>query len=69
MAGVVEELNELVRRETTERVTLKKAFEFAEKLIVLGKMTLEEISVACELPLEKVRELAANISAQPKESN
>ncbi len=69
LAGVVEELNELVRRETTERVTLKKAFEFAEKLIVLGKMTLEEISVACELPLEKVRELAANISAQPKESN
>ncbi len=65
MAGVVEELNELVRQYTT----ISNMINMAKKLIVLGKMTLEEISVACELPLEKVRELAANISAQPKESN
>ena len=57
MAGVVEELFDKVQ------------FDVAKNLIEIGKMTLEEISIACELPLEKVRELAANIPTQPKEPN
>ncbi|MBE8952617.1 MAG: hypothetical protein SR1Q7_05675 [Quinella sp. 1Q7] len=65
MAGVVEELNELVRQDTT----ISNMINMAKKLLVDGGMSIEKISSLCELPLEKVRELAANISAQPKESN
>ena len=47
MAGVMDELNELVRQDATIKTMIK----------------------ICELPLEKVRELAANIPTQPKEPN
>ena len=58
MAGVVEELNERVRRETT----LKNMIDMAKKLLCESKFSLEEIASLCELPLEKVRELAAENS-------
>ena len=66
LAGVVEELNERVRRETAKRVrretSLKNMIDMAKKLLGLGKMSFEEIASLCELPLEKVRELAAESS-------
>ena len=65
MAGVMDELNELVRQDAT----IKTRIKLAKNLIAMDKMTLEEISIACELPLEKVRELAANVPIQPKEPN
>ena len=62
MDDFMSEIVERVRRETA----LEQAVEFAKKMIALGKLTLEEISNICELPLEKVQELAANISAETK---
>ena len=55
MAGVIERLIEQATRETTERTIL----DMAKKLIAGGKLALEEISALCDLPIEKVRELAA----------
>ena len=37
--------------------------EIARKMIELGKLSLEEIANICELPIEKVRELAAEKSS------
>ena len=63
MAGVIDELIEEATRETTERVkretTERTIFDMAKKLIAGGKLALEEISALCDLPIEKVRELAA----------
>lgn len=36
--------------------------EIARKMIESGKLSLEEIANICELPIEKVRELAAEKS-------
>ncbi|MBR0287818.1 MAG: hypothetical protein IJQ82_02445, partial [Selenomonadaceae bacterium] len=66
LAGVVEELNERVRRETAKRVrretTLKTMIDMAKKLLCESEFSLEKIASLCELPLEKVRELAAESS-------
>ncbi|MBQ7454774.1 MAG: PD-(D/E)XK nuclease family transposase [Selenomonadaceae bacterium] len=51
MAGVIEEIR--------ERAILENTINMAKKLISIGKMTLEEIAAICELPLEKVQELAS----------
>lgn len=75
MAGVIDELiaeaTEQVKRETTERVeretTERTIFDMAKKLIAGGKLALEEISAICDLPIEKVRELAATKNNQTLE--
>ena len=58
MAGVMDRIK--------EQVLLEQAVEFAKKLIVDGELSLKKIAKLCELPLEKVQELAANISAETK---
>ena len=55
LAGVMEEL---VNQNTTALVH-EKLLNSARKMIERGKMTLEEITEDLNLPLEKVRELAA----------
>lgn len=55
MAGVMEELR------------LESMLDIAKKLIAQGKSTLEEIADICNLPLEKVRELAAKNSPESLE--
>ena len=54
VSGVMEEF----RRDVTAQQSLK----MARKMLENGKMTLEEIADICELPPEKVRELAAEKS-------
>ncbi len=56
MAGVMDRIK--------EQVLLEQAVEIAKEMIALGKLTLEEISSVCELPLEKVQELAASTPAK-----
>lgn len=63
IAGVIEELIEQVKRETTERTI----FYMAKKLIADGGLALEKISAICNLPIEKVRELAAEKANQTLE--
>ena len=46
-----------------EQTRNEKAIRIAVNLIEAGKMSLEEIADACELPLEKVVELAKGKSA------
>ena len=60
MDDFMSEIVERVRRETA----LEQAVEFAKKMIALGKLTLEEISDICKLPLETVQELAASTPAK-----
>ncbi len=63
MAGVMEEIAERVRQDTTERVrretTLKNTINMAKKMLAESDLSLEEIAEYCELPLEKIQELAA----------
>lgn len=49
-----------------DKIFYEKMIEIAKEMIALGKLNLEEISNICELPFEKVQELAANISAETK---
>ena len=62
LIGVMEEITEDVRRETAKRVrretTIKNIIDMAKKMLRKGKMSFEEIAEYCNLPLEKVRELA-----------
>ena len=66
LAGVVEELVNQNARDLAEKLARdlvnEKLLNNARKMIERGKMTLEEIADICELPLEKVRELAAEKS-------
>lgn len=62
LAGVVEEIANQVRRETT----VENMINAAKKMIKRGKMTLEERAEDLNLPLEKVQELKESISVQPK---
>lgn len=55
---IIEGKPEEIKRKVAEQVNR----EIALKMIERGKMTLEEIADICELPLEKVRELAAEKS-------
>ncbi len=55
---IIEGKPEEIKRKVAEQVNR----EIALKMIKSGKMTLEEIADICELPLEKVRELAAEKS-------
>ncbi len=41
-----------------EQTRIEKAIRIAVNLIEKGKLSFEEIAEACELPLEKVQELA-----------
>ena len=63
MAGVMEEIAERVRQDTTERVrretTLKNTIDMAKKMLAESDLSIEKISSLCSLPLEKVQELAA----------
>jgi len=63
MAGVMEEIAERVRQDTTERVrretTLKNTIDMAKKMLAESDLSIEKISSLCKLPLEKVQELAA----------
>lgn len=54
LAGILEELVE------------HRAIDIAKKLIAGGKLALEEISTLCDLPIEKVRELAAASKSNPR---
>ena len=56
MAGVMDRIK--------EQVLLEQAVEIAKEMIERGKMTLNEIAKLCELPLEKVQELAASTPAK-----
>lgn len=40
------------------RVVIKEKEEFSLKLIARGKLTIAEVAVDLELPLERVKELA-----------
>ena len=55
LIGVMEEITEDVRRETTT----KNIIDMAKKMLRKGKISFEEIAEYCNLPLEKVQELAA----------
>ena len=63
MAGVMEEIAERVRQDTTERVrretTLKNTIDMAKKMLAESDLSIEKISSLCKLPLEKVQELEA----------
>ena len=56
---VTKETTERVTKETTERVSK----ETAKTLLALGKLSYEEISESTGLPLEVVKELAAQKTA------
>ena len=70
LVGVMEEIARDVRRETTKRVrretakrvrretAIKSIIDMAKKMLRKGKMSFEEIAEYCNLPLEKVQELA-----------
>ena len=45
-----------------EELINETMFEIARKMIESGKLSFEEIANICELPIEKVRELAAEKS-------
>lgn len=62
VSGVMEEF----RRDVIAEITAEITGEVARKMIERGKMTLEEIADICELPLEKVRELAESVPVQSK---
>ena len=51
-----------VTEHVTAQVTAQQSLKMARKMLENGKMTLEEIADICELPPEKVRELAAEKS-------
>ena len=55
------------REEGRRETLIESAISMAKKLIVDGGFSLKKIADICELPLEQVRALATNISAQPKE--
>ena len=46
-----------------EETRNEKAIRIARNMIEMGKLTLEEISLVCELPLEKVQKLAESRTA------
>ena len=50
-----------------EKILNEKMLDLAKKMLRKGKVSFEEIAEYCELPLEKVQELAASISPQIKE--
>ena len=66
VSGVMEEFRRDVTAYVTEhvtaQVTAQQSLKMARKMLENGKMTLEEIADICELPPEKVRELAAEKS-------
>ena len=55
MCKVLEDM----RNETAER----KSIEIVKRLIAQGKLSLEDIAEAADLPVEKVRELSEQRSA------
>lgn len=50
--------------EIYDEIQRKKAVKIAEKLITMGKFTLEDIAEGTGLPLETVQELAKQTAAQ-----
>ena len=58
MYEFMDEIIERVRRETTEQVHRESILDIAKKLLAEGGLSLEKISAVCDLPIEKVRELA-----------
>ena len=60
MDDFMSEIVERVRRETA----LEQAVDIAKKLIADGELSLKKIAKLCELPLEKVQELAASTPAK-----
>lgn len=59
MSQILDEWRQEIATETAEQ----KDFEYARKLIQFGALTLEDIAKLTSLPLEKVREIAAEINA------
>ena len=55
MASVIDELVERAKRETI----IENMIAMAKRLLADGSLSLEKIASICELPIEKVRELAA----------
>ena len=56
--NAIRETARRVRRETTRRVRRETTFDMAKKLLAESDLSIEKISSLCNLPLEKVRELA-----------
>ena len=50
-----------------EKILNEKMLDLAKKMLTESDLSIEKISSFCELPLEKVRELATSISPQIKE--
>ena len=59
MCKVLEDM----RNETAREAAELKSIEIAKRLIAQGKLSLEDIADAAELPVEKVRELSEQRSA------
>ena len=55
LSGVIDELAESIKRETI----IENMIAMAKRLLADGSLSLEKIASICELPIEKVRELAA----------
>ena len=52
-----------MRNETAREAAELKSIEIAKRLIAQGKLSLEDIADAADLPVEKVRELSEQRSA------
>ena len=50
--------------EIVERAALEQAVDIAKEMIADGELSLKKIAKLCELPLEKVQELAASTPAE-----
>ena len=50
-----------------EKILNEKMLDLAKKMLTESDLSIEKISSFCELPLEKIQELAASISPQIKE--
>ena len=59
MCKVLEDM----RNETAREAAELKSIEIAKRLIAQGKLSLEDIADAADLPVEKVRELSEQRSA------
>lgn len=59
MCEVMDRIAERRAAEAAAVAAYKKAIDTALSLINIGKLTLEEVAMATELPLEKVKELAS----------
>ena len=59
MCKVLEDM----RNETAREAAELKSIEIAKRLIAQGKLSLEDIADAADLPVEKVREISEQRSA------